>query len=79
MEPRQLGHAAVETQIKVISHNGSIGGRRLPSQPVRVFAGQWSKIERQQHINELELRALCIGIRHLASLNEKQFGRFPFR
>jgi len=49
------------------------------SQPIRVFAGQWSKIERQQHINELELRALRIGIRHLASLNENSSTKVGIR
>jgi hypothetical protein len=38
--------------------------------PIRIFAGKWSRIERNESINMLELRTLRIGIRILASLKE---------
>ena len=36
--------------------------------PIRIFAGKWSETEKRESINVLELRALRIGVRTLASI-----------
>ena len=36
--------------------------------PIRIFAGKWSETEKRESINVLELRALRIGVRILASI-----------
>ena len=36
--------------------------------PLRIFAGEWTPDEKKCHINELELRALRIGVRLLNSV-----------